>query len=388
VTLVADGNYRNLAEKFGFEFREFATARKADELFSDPNFWHPIKGPAVGAKWGIHKIPAQYKIFADLANDGDTIFIASPAVFGARLAHETHSRPIVSLVLQPWMIASSIAPPTMPAKLTLPRWAPGFVKSTYWEMIEGVGYLLVGRHLNRFRKQLGLPPVLRVFRWWLSPKCIIGCFPDWYGQPQKDWSPLIKLAGFPMFDPHSAADLPDDLLTFIRAGDPPIVFTFGTGMMHAAHLFASAMKACRHLNRRAIFVTRFAEQLPKPLPAHVHHCPAAPFAKLFPKCAAVVHHGGVGTLSQAIAAGIPQLILPIAYDQLDNALRVKGLGAGDYLPHRRRNPEQIAQAMKEILRDPIQSHCKELAVTFPNTPGSEIAADIVEQLALSSRASR
>ena len=300
VTLVADGSYRNLADKFGFEFREFATAQEADELFSDPNFWHPIKGPAVGAKWGVHKIPAQYKIFADLANDGDTIFVASPAVFGARLAHETHSRPIVSLVLQPWMVASSIAPPTMPAKLTLPRWAPGFIKAAYWELIEGVGYGLVGRHLNRFRKQLGLPPVWRVFHWWLSPQRIIGCFPDWYGQPQKDWSPLIKLAGFPMFDPHSDSELPDDLLDFIRAGDPPIVFTFGTGMTHAAHVVWVRDRSVPKAQSPRDLRDAFRRATPQPLPRqHVHHCPRRSVRKaLFPRCAAIVHHGGVGARSR------------------------------------------------------------------------------------------
>jgi len=284
------------------------------------------------------------------------------------------------------MIASSIAPPVMPAKLTLPRWAPGFVKAAYWEMIEAVGYGLVGRHLNRFRKQLGLPPVWRVFHWWLSPQCILACFPDWYGQPQKDWAAQIKLTGFPMFDPHSDSELPEDLLNFISAGDPPIVFTFGTGMMHAAQLFAPAIEACRQLKRRAIFVTRYADQLPEPLPAHIHHCLAAPFVKLFPKCAAVVHHGGVGTLSQAIAAGIPQLILPVAYDQLDNALRVKGLGAGNYLPRNRRSPIQIAEALTQLLRAPVQSRCRELATMFTRPPGYETAADIVEEVAHAFRA--
>src|SRR4029077_17247403 len=115
------------------------------------------------------------------------------------------------------------------------------------------------------------------------------------------------------------------------AAPPPIAFTFGTGMMHGARLFRASIEACERLGARGILLTGFSDQLPAPLPRLVHHCPYASFQKLFPRCAAVVHHGGVGTTAQALAAGVPQLVLPLAWDQPDNAARVKGLGVGDRL---------------------------------------------------------
>src|SRR6202012_1799180 len=53
-----------------------------------------------------------------------------------------------------------------------------------------------------------------------------------------------------------------------------------------------------------------------------------PLRALLPRCAALVHHGGIGTTAEALRAGVPQVIVPLAFDQFDNAARVRALGAG------------------------------------------------------------
>ena len=70
------------------------------------------------------------------------------------------------------------------------------------------------------------------------------------------------------------------------------------------------------------------------------------FENCFRIARAVVHHGGIGTTAQALATGTPQLILPLGFDQKDNAVRVKRLGAGDWLSHRRRDGASIAKAWR------------------------------------------
>jgi hypothetical protein len=67
--------------------------------------------------------------------------------------------------------------------------------------------------------------------------------------------------------------------------------------------------------RRGILLTRHAQQLPTPLPRAVRHVAFAPFQEILPLCAAVVHQGGIGTMARALAAGMPQLVLPLAWDQ-------------------------------------------------------------------------
>ena len=238
----------------------------------------------------------QYALLAGLTADGDAVLAASPGVLAARLVQERLSRPMASVVLQPWMIPSTTAPPVMPGGMTLPRGAPRWAGNLYWRLLDVVGRLLLGSRLNRLRASLGLKPARRIFQWWISPERVIGLFPEWYGRPQADWPPQVRLAGFPAFDGGRAYDLPPDVREFCRAG-PTVAFTFGTGMMHAERLFRVAVGACRRLGVRGLLLTRHTGQLPDVLPPFVRHCEFASFQQLFPLCAAVVHHGGVGTVA-------------------------------------------------------------------------------------------
>ena len=381
VTLVTGENYRSPASEAGLEFVELFSDLETRQVLANPDFWHPVKGPIAAARWGAAFLDREYQILSKLADEGDAVIVASLAILPARVLQDRTGVPVATVVLQPWMIASSIAPPTMPAGLSLPRWAPGPIAAIYWRLIDALGDLLVGRHVNELRESVGLQPLKRVFQWWNSPELVIGMFPDWYGPPQPDWPGQMRLSGFPMFDGRAGQALPDDVAAFCRAGKPPVAFTFGTGMMHAGDLFHASVEACRMLNLRGIFLTRYQEHLPQPLPPTIHHCGFAPFQELFPRCAAVVHHGGVGTVAKALAAGRPQLILPLAYDQLDNACRVKRLGTGTFIRAKRASGRRIAAALQELLTGPTSATCQQIATRFQGEDALTTAAQHIEHLA-------
>ena len=84
-------------------------------------------------------------------------------------------------------------------------------------------------------------------------------------------------------------------------------------------------------------MTQFDEQLPAPLPDHVVHVSYAPFSRVLPRCAAFIHHGGIGTTAQALRAGVRQVVVRLAHDQFDNAMRVRRLGSGVELAPGRAN---------------------------------------------------
>jgi UDP:flavonoid glycosyltransferase YjiC (YdhE family) len=386
VTLVANEHYRAWAADLGLGFRALVSDDETRRMLADPDFWHPLRSAWAGVRWGAGLIPRQYDLLAELARDRECVLVANPGVFAARLVQERLSRPLATLLLQPWMIPSVEAPPVMPGGLTLPRWAPRPVGALYWRLIDAVSDQLVARPLNRLRAALGLKPVRRVFRWWLSPERVIGLFPDWYGPPQGDWPPQVRLAGFSRYDGGRGDDLPPEVRAFCGAGPPPVAFTLGTGMMHAAGFFRAALEACQALGARGLFLTKFPRQLPAPLPPTVRHCAFAPFRRLFPRCAAVVHHGGVGTTAQALAAGTPQLILPLAWDQPDNAARVKRLGAGDWLRRGRRSGPHLARALARLLTPQTQARCQAVAARFGGDDGLDAAARWVEELAATSAA--
>ena len=202
------------------------------------------------ARWGGPMILRQYEALARLAGEPDSVLVANPGVLAARLVREKVGVPTASLLLQPGLLPSSTAPPEMPGGLTIPAWLPHPLRRLYWLGIDAVAYALVAPPLNRVRAGLGLSPVRRVFRWWLSPDLVIGLFPDWYAAPQPDWPPQLRLAGFGRFD-GARGPLPEDVRTFCEGGSPPIAFTLGTGMTHAAGFFRTAVAACEALGRGA-----------------------------------------------------------------------------------------------------------------------------------------
>jgi rhamnosyltransferase subunit B len=379
VTLLSGERYRQLAVQSGFHFEALATEAETQEMLADPDLWHPWKCAFVIARWGVGKLEREYAAVSALLNGGDTVIIANPGMLAARMLHEQRGVPLVSVVLQPWVIPSITAPPVMPLG-SLPRWAPRFVGQAYWALFHFVAHQFVGGELNRVRRQMGLPPVARTFQWWLSPQRVLGLFPDWYGPPQADWPAQIRLTGFPLFDGRLQDGLPGDVREFLDAGPPPVAVTFGTGMQHASRLFADVVQACELTGQRGILLTKHPEQLPTPLPPTVRHFAFAPFRDLFPLCAAVVHHGGVGTTAQCLAAGTPQLILPFAFDQPDNGVRIERLGVGTWFHRRRNNAQRIAAALERITTPEVRDRCRDFAERLRADDALTRAAIEIEQL--------
>ena len=110
-------------------------------------------------------------------------------------------------------------------------------------------------------------------------------------------------------------------------------------------------------------------------------CEFASFLGLFPLCAAVVHHGGIGTVAKALTTGTPQLILPIAFDQFDNAARVMGLGVGASLKLRRLRIAHMVDALARLMSDQTRTHCRHVGDRFAGDDALENAAKLVEGLA-------
>ena len=329
-------------------------------------------------------IARQYEVLAELASDRDAVLAAVPALFAARLVQEKLARPLVSVILQPWMIPTAISPPAMPGGLSLPPGTPLPIADLYWGLFDLAGAVLAGGRLNRLRASLGLRPIRRMFRWWFSPQRVLGFFPDWYGRPAADWPAEMRLTGFPNYDGRPAVDLPAEVQEFCSAGPPPVAFTFGTGMMHATEFFRSALKACRLLGVHGLFLTKYTRQLPSVLPPFIHHCPFAPFQKLFPHCAAVVHHGGVGTTARAgrrDAAAGPSPGLRSGRQRGAREEPRRGRLA-QRPPSQRRSHRP---ALVRIMTPAVRERCRRRRRTFRQRDGLEEAAEWMEELAESGR---
>ena len=246
--------------------------------------------------------------------------VSSTLAFAARLVQETHGIPNATVHLSPGVFHSAYKPPKVPG-LFMPGWLPVVVKRAIWKALDYTMIdPIVKPKLNRYRQELGLPPASGIFHKWLhSPDLTLCLFPKWFATPQPDWPPQTRLTSFPLFDDAFRSPFPDEVQRFLDQGSPPVVFTPGSANKFGTHFFAEGARACQLAGRRGLFLTQYPEQLPSSLPSGVQYCSYGPLSQLLPHCAALIHHGGIGTCAQALRAGIPQIIQPLNLISLTTA---------------------------------------------------------------------
>ena len=260
-----------------------------------------------------------------------------------------------------------------------PRWAKSAV---FWMGDRVLVDPVIAPTLNALRRELGLEAVRRVYtRWNNSPQLVLGLFPEWFARHQPDWPANTKAVGFPLWDPPAAAHLSAEVNEFLDDGDPPVVFAPGSANVQAGDFFRTAVEVCERLGRRGMLMTKYPAQLPKHLPPSVRSFGFVPFSELLPRAAALVHHGGIGTCAQGLASGIPQLVMPMAYDQLDNGLRLARLGVGQVAPRNRFKVARVSATLAPLLDSPeVASRCREYASRCNGPAALAAACDLLEQL--------
>ena len=376
ITFLVNGYFRELVERHGLPWVELGTREEFLAAVNHPDLWKPLRSFNYLFHRGIEPFfGKQYAAVAEHAKSAGSVVIASCLGFGARIAQEKLNLPLVTLHLQPAVLWSDVEPPVFPI-LAGPRWLKGVLyRLGEWLVIDRTACPCV----NRFREELGLPPMRRTTRWWHSPQCVVCLFPPWFAPPQPDWPANLVQADFPLWEERDDASLSPEVEAFLQAGTRPVVFTPGSANVFAGDFFRAAVEACHELGERGILLTRFAEQVPTDLPAGVRHFPYVPLSQLLPRCAALVHHGGIGTMSQALAAGVPQLLMPLAYDQLDNASRVRRLGVGDWLrPSRFRGPAVAARLKTLLASQPVSRACRDVFEKSSQRAGIRLAAGAIE----------
>jgi rhamnosyltransferase subunit B len=321
-------------------------------VLDDPDLWHPRRG--FGAVWrATRPAMAELPAFVDaLAPNERCVLLVHPlALPEADLCRGAHPRlKIAAAWLAPSNLPTVHDPLTM-GPLRIPPWVPRGVRRWLWRRL---GATLIDPvalpGLNAARRLRGMAPVASLLEHIVAVADLsVLLFPAWFAPDQPDWPASRYRAGFPLHDPAPGAALPDALARFLAAGERPLVFTPGTGNRQAAHYFRCAEDACLRLRRGAIFLTAHRDQLPAALPPTVLWQEYVPLRALLPHVDALVHHGGIGTTAEALFAGVPQLVVPLAHDQFDNAARVAALGAGLRLPASRLTGLRLTRHLHALL---------------------------------------
>lgn len=357
-------------------------AAEAEALLTDPAITHHREGWPLIAGAFMRALRPGHQAMIEHVVPGETVAIGSTFAFATRLLGETYGVPTVTVHLSPSVFRSQERAPRISPLGLLGHLPRGLQRGFWWLMDRFFLDPLLTAPLNDYRATLGLPAVQRVCDTWLQQADLtLAMFPDWFAPPQADWPAGVVLTGFPLYDHGDIQPLSPELSAFLQAGGAPIGFTTGTANALSHEFFVTSLHACRRLGRRGLLIARDV-QWPLPLPSDVLHVPYAPFRALLPRLAALVHHGGIGTTSQSLLAGVPQLVRPMGYDQFDNAHHLVTLGVARQLAPRRYRPAAVADALRQLIDDePLKARCSSLARRLGGDHAIGRAADAVEGLA-------
>ena len=359
VELITSTHFAARIEAAGLTCTPIGTEADFEQVVHHPDLWNPRTCFPVLWQAISQRLVEAHRLLISRAQPGRTVLVGSTLAMPVRLAQETHGLPTAMVHLSPVCIWSAQAPAVLPGLGDLSGWPPALVRLIQ----SGVERLFIDRVVapgfDRIRRDLGLPPVRHVLSQWInSPDRVVCAWPEWFAPKQTDWPAQAVTTGFARWSGTADQPLAPALLNFLNAGQAPIGFTPGSAMAQGRDFFARALAASAALNQRALLITPYADQLPHPLPPHAHAVSYAPFDALLPRLAALVHHGGIGTTAQALAAGLPQAVLPFAHDQFDNATRLVKRGVGLRLTARS-SVRQWAQTLERLRNDAsISAACR------------------------------
>lgn len=396
VTFVGNPSFTPLAVEAGLEVSPVGTIEDHRRLMDDAAIFDR-DGKDEAQVLAEHYLPAVggfYETVAALTANRASVIVGGEV--GSSLVAEKFGIPLVAVASSPGTERAlrSRHDPVHPERI-LPAWAAWFAKTggrlaflygvnnamratlhmmTRWQ---GAAPPVPGPVL-RLREAAGLPREMRT-----RPDLFLCMWPEWFAPPQRDWPQHAVIAGFPFFPRprRGAAHGPAD------AG--PVVVTTGSMAGAQREFHARAVAACAALGREAILVTPHRADVPEPLPPSVTYMERAPFHELFGGVSLVIHHGGIGTASYALAAGVPQVVMPIRGDQFDNANRLDRLGVASVLPAAGTSWQRLASTVSRLLASrEAAGRCGYWKSRIDPDEGCTRAADCIERLVAAGPAAR
>lgn len=387
VTVATSGNHRPRVLESGLDFSHMRPDPENTAAFH-ARYMHP----KTGGKFVYHDYlgPAIRQSYADLAQatqDADALVSQSLMALAAPLIAAKTGIPWVSAVFQPMSFFSVHDRPNYLPFPILP-WLCGrspqlhenvfhYVKKHTEEWV---------RPVIEFRKEMGIAKQEHpMYEGQHSSSCVLAMFSPLFGQAQPDWPASVIQTGTAVF-PQQEAALPAKLKRFLESDTRPLaIFTLSAAASNdAGDFYRESLNAAASLGIRALLVTSglaAAAHLPDPLPDWAYRIDYVAFDDVFPHAAVIVHAGGIGTAFKAMRTGTPQILVPHAHDQLDNAMRLDRLGVGKVIYGKHANERMLRKALQAVLADTsMKSKATKVAAQSRQENGVAQACDAIERV--------
>lgn len=250
-----------------------------------------------------------------LGQESDLMVVSAQSAAGKNEA-DMLGLPYLSVSLMPWAIPWH--DPQRP-----------LMKRTVYGLIDRLVGLITTRPLNNIRKKQGLPPVGKEGFTSLRLN-LIPVSPAVY-EPNSFWESRHRMVGYWFAEEPAGWEPTRELVSFLESDDPVVLISLGAmslGQHDAKEMLGLFVGAVQRVGIRAIIQSWQKAAAQMSLPSTIYMAGSIPHSWLLPHCSALVHHGGFGTTSAGLRAGIPALVIPHIADQFFWAKRIQELGAG------------------------------------------------------------
>jgi rhamnosyltransferase subunit B len=357
--LASNEEWRNHVENAGIEFR---SVRPGWDVNLDPNHYEQY----LCTNGVFIDFRGSYEDLLRASRDADALVTLTLVTAGPLVARKI-GLPWISVVLEPLSFFSQCERLLMPDGLSFPH-----MKQLALPFAEPV---------HSLRAELGLPTGLDPFlEEYLTADLVLALFSRFLGARQADWPQNSVVTGFVKYDQVSeTSDLPAVLQSFLESGEPPLVFTISSDAVNSPmdNFYFESISSARALGRRAVLLGLSLNQSGD---KNILCIDRAPFSRVFPHAAAVVHHGGVGTTAIALRAGSPMLVVPGSFAQPDTAARLVRLGVARAVPRSLFSAPVVVPELWKLLANPIYRHrANAIAGSIATEDGARVACDAIER---------
>lgn len=376
--------YREKVESVGLEFAPIRPNIPQPKE-QEPGLIEKIMDPKNGPRFLMEGLvfPAVRDSYEDLlaAVDGADLLVTHPAAPAGPLVGRKTGMTWISTVLAPMSFFSAYDPPVPPFW----QWTKVFSKlgpRVMKFLLDLSKSPFKAQPVVDFRAELGLSDNGNpMFDGQHSPTLVLALFSRLFAAPQPDWPPNTEVTGFCYYDDPDAK-LSPELNDFLEAGPAPIVFTLGSSAVWVARdFFRESIAAAKSLGQRAVLLVGDERNHPDALPEGIIAVDYVSYQSLLPRARVVVHHGGVGTTSHGLLAGVPTLIVPFAFDQSDNAEHAARLGVSRTLYREKYRAPRVANELGKLLRAPEYARrASDVSRQLKQENGPARASDLIESL--------
>ena len=308
------------------------------------------------------------------------LIIFHPKAYGGPQFAEKLGIPVTMALLIPMMVPTTEHPNLGFPELKLGAW---YNRMTY-QFVNKLTGVSANKHVKAWRAANGLPPqkrfdILHTTDGGVIP--VLHGFSQHVIPPPSDWPKTARTTGYWFLNQANDWIPPPELEVFLEAGPPPVYVGFGSMAGRDPERLANiVIEALQRAGVRGIIVTGWGGLKAVALPETVLQIDQAPHAWLFPRMAAIVHHGGAGTTAAGLRAGKPSVVVPFFGDQPFWGQRIHSLGVGSNpIPQKKLTAEKLAAAIKDVISNPtIRQKAEDLGAKVRHEDGIGNAVALIE----------